>query len=158
MLLLKRRMLIYIVLIVSGSLRRRMGRPPVCCIYICNNVCNCSKNEDTFLSRQSIQLNCVSFLARHSRAQLACNSSQTNCLVSVFPLSLFRVSLFPQLYNCTAGSCLCYFVQSQTLSHRLEATRNIRLLLERVHIVHKFDTYIIVWISELCLVHHCKYL
>jgi len=89
MLLMKRRMLIYIVLIVSDSLHKTMGRPPVCCIYFCNNVCNCSKNEHTFLTKQNTQLNCVSYLAtltrfKRWRAQLACNSSRKNCLVSIF--------------------------------------------------------------------------
>ena len=91
MLLLKKRMLIYIALIVSGSLHRRMGRPPVCCIDISNNVCNCSKNEHTFLSRQNKQLNCVSYLAtltfcKSWRAHPVCNSSRTNCFGSVFAL------------------------------------------------------------------------
>jgi len=125
-----------------GSLQRRMGRPPVCCIYICNNVCNCFNNEHTFLTRQNIQLNCVSYFAtvtlyKRWRAQLVCNSSRTNCLVNVFYFSLYLYCHFFLIFRNDLQEVALNISFIATHCHsNLRPQGNIGLQLERMHIVH----------------------
>ena len=139
MLLLKRLMLIYIVLIVSGSLQRRKGRPPVCCIYICTAVCNGCKSEHTFLTRQNVQLNCVSFLATLTRAQLACNSSRTNCLVIVFTVVFIYSDTFSSsLETRLQEIALDISFRGKYCHSELRPQGNTGLLLERMHAVNNF--------------------
>jgi hypothetical protein len=70
MMLLKTHTPVYIVLTVGLSAEGK-GRAPANCIYICTNNCNCSKNEHTFLTLQSLQLNCLLYLPALTRCKCA---------------------------------------------------------------------------------------